>query len=506
MNINFRSVFSLVFIVTILTYHNLPAQNEDKGRTEYLPTFEESRAALPVPVIESEPGWVKMYWFCWKEAFKKLKTPEPNSPFTSSFIDEAFAPQIFQWDTHFMIMFWKYAHHIFSSIKSHDNFYVCQEENGYICREIREADGKNYYFMGKENTINPPLFAWVEYEYFKMTGDNSRFDEVIQVLEKYMDWIGKNRRIESKHDLYWQTNLGSGMDNSPRSGSGWVDISAQMILSYKYMSEMARDINKNGKADEFQQKAEEVEERINKWMWNGNDGLYYDLADDGSQIKVKTAACFWPVLSMSASDEMTAKLVENLRDSSTFWRKVPFATLAANHEAYDPIDGYWLGSVWAPTNYMIIKGLENYGYNDFAYKASVRYLKGMDAVFKQTGTVWENYNPDEYVKSEYAKPDFVGWTGLGPISLLIESIIGIKADAENNLITWNINRTDRHGVEKLRMGETEISLIAEPRESKDDDLYVNIETSKDVNIRIFLNGVEREFQFEKGKSKIEVGM
>jgi glycogen debranching enzyme len=70
-----------------------------------------------------------------------------------------------------------------------------------------------------------------------------------------------------------------------------------------------------------------------------------------------------------------------------------------------PVAGFWLGSVWAPINYMLLKGLEKYGFHDFAYQASVRYLRGMEAVYRKTGTVWENYNPDEYVASHRAAPD-----------------------------------------------------------------------------------------------------
>ncbi len=145
--LTFTVVIILIFAIT------MNAQNKIKKNEKSLPTFEESKKLLPIPIIEEESDWLDMYWFCWKEAFEKLKKPEPNSPFVSNYIDEAFGPQIFQWDTHFMIMFWKYAFHIFPSIESHDNFYVCQEEDGYICREIREADGTNFFFESVFSSI-----------------------------------------------------------------------------------------------------------------------------------------------------------------------------------------------------------------------------------------------------------------------------------------------------------------------------------------------------------------
>src|SRR4029079_271099 len=101
-------------------------------------------------------------------------------------------------------------------------------------------------------------------------------------------------------------------------------------------------------------------------------------------------------------------------------------TLAADQKDYSSKGDYWKGSVWAPTNLAIIKGLEHSGYEDCAAESTEAYLAGMYEVFKKTGTVWENYAPDSYDQGNQAKPDFVGWTGDGPIALLIENVIGLR--------------------------------------------------------------------------------
>ena len=163
-----------------------------------LSQFEKIRDKIPIPILDNDPGLLDTYWKCWELAMNKAKKPYPGSPFVSNYIDEAFSDNIFQWDTHFMLMFWNYIYYIFPAIESHDNFYCRQHENGYICREIHEQDGEDFYYDGKENnaltnTINPPLFPWVEYEYYKISGDDSRFKLIIPVLEKYGDWIDNNR-------------------------------------------------------------------------------------------------------------------------------------------------------------------------------------------------------------------------------------------------------------------------------------------------------------------------
>ncbi|NWF89899.1 MAG: hypothetical protein HXY50_10615, partial [Ignavibacteriaceae bacterium] len=151
----------LVFIFCSFIY----AQYEDTGKRglyfskksysyEKIPLFAASRDNLPSPVIEDKPELIELYWKAWQLAFNHFKQPPKGSPFVSNYLDEAFAPNIFQWDTFFMIMFARYAHHIFPAIESLDNFYCRQYENGYICREIVEANGEDFIYEGREHTVN----------------------------------------------------------------------------------------------------------------------------------------------------------------------------------------------------------------------------------------------------------------------------------------------------------------------------------------------------------------
>ena len=39
--------------------------------------------------------------------------------------------------------------------------------------------------------------------------------------------------------------------------------------------------------------------------------------------------------------------------------------------------------------------------------------------------------------------DFVGWTGLVPISIFFEFVLGIQADVPNNKIVWHINKLEK---------------------------------------------------------------
>nr|MCU0342974.1 hypothetical protein [Ignavibacterium sp.] len=406
------------------------------------------------------------------------------------------------------------ANHIFPAIQSLDNFYCRQYENGYICREIIEATGEDFVFEGREHTVNPPLFSWAEMENFKITGDKSRFGIVLPVLEKYAEWLEKFRKKENtRHNLYWQTGLGSGMDNTPRSGSGWVDMSSQMVMMYNDMSKMCDELKLIDKSRLYNEKAIHIVSLINKFMWNEEDGLYYDVDDEGDQIKWKTVACFWPMLAEVSSVHQSEKLLNNLKDPESFWRKIPFPSLAADQKYYAADGKYWLGGVWAPTNVMIIKGFDKFGigndnsfnFSEFASLATEEYLKGIYEVYKRTGTIWENYSPEAFARGVWSRPDFVGWTGCGPIELLIENVIGLRPDAINNSLTWYIDRIDNHGIENLRFGDVTVSLIASKRNSIYDPIEISVKTDKTfkLTIRNYF-GQQQIFNIKSGEDSLKI--
>jgi len=165
--------------------------------------------------------------------------------------------------------------------------------------------------------------------------------------------------------------------------------------------------------------------------------------------------------------------------------------LSADHPAFQADGGYWCGGVWAPTNYMTLKGLDQYGRYELSHRIGLNYLTNVVSVFNDTGTVYENYAP---MPGENGKPrqggvshaDFVGWTGIVPISVLFEYVFGIKPEAENNVIRWHIDLTDRFGVENYPFGtEATLSLICEARENEAEEPQVEIVSDRPVTVEIY---------------------
>ncbi len=484
--------------------------NQERGKyfdkktysNEALPKFSQVKDKLPRPVLEGSPAFIDLYWKAWELAFQNLKKPPPGSPLVSNYT--ALIENIWQWDSTFIMMFGRYAADAFPFIQSLDNFYARQYENGYITQVISSADGEDKIYKKRDDTVNPPLFAWAEWEYAKLTGDKSRFARVMPVLEKHAEWLEKNRRkAGTVHGLYWNTRAGSGMDTTPRSGSGWVDMSAQMALTYKCMAEIANELGNKKSALEYSKQAEKIASAMNRFMWNETDGLYYDVDDQGKQNPCKSIACFWPIIAGVSKDNQVVKMMQNLKDPKSFWRPDVFPSLAADQERYGPDEDHWNGAVWAPANVMIVKGLDNYpqleGQGELASKAVERYLSNMYEVYKQTGSIWQSYSAEKAERTHSSNSDFVGWSGLGPIQLLIEDLIGIQADGLHKSINWRLSRTDRHGIENLHFGGITASLICSKRENTGSPVELSVITDKPFELQI-TGDKDRIFQVPAGKN------
>jgi glycogen debranching enzyme len=197
--------------------------------------------------------------------------------------------------------------------------------------------------------------------------------------------------------------------------------------------------------------------------------------------------------------------VAHLRDPREFWRPFVFPTLAADDPHYESDGSYWLGGVWAPTNYVIIKGLERYGQEDLATQATDRYLTAMAEVFRQTGTVWENYAPEEPLRpGNPSKAGLVGWSGDGPIALLIENMLGFRSDGVRHRLVWRLTRTDRHGIERLHVGAVTVSAVCAARPSPESPAEIVVTNDAPLDLSVWSRGREHLFPLPAGSHELEV--
>ena len=100
----------------------------------------------------------------------------------------------------------------------------------------------------------------------------------------------------------------------------------------------------------------------------------------------------------------------------------------------------------------------------------------------------------------YGRQDFVGWTGLGPIALLLEQVIGLEADAARDRLTWRIHRPDRHGVIGYRFGDQLIDMIVE--DASESPRAIRVTTSDSFTLQVEYEGSPAVFEVARGEQRV----
>ena len=236
--------------------------------------------------------------------------------------------------------------------------------------------------------MNPPLWAWAEWEQYKVHGDKSRFTTVIQgpgqqpktIFERlvaHYEFIDREKKVAS--GLYGKTSGdANGFDDTPNQDWPWVtatagkgeqtynDLSIQEAQFAYYLALIAEEIGETEQAEHFRQEFERLSGLINEKLWSDELGFYFNLAPDGvTQTNVATPTGLWALAAHVATPERAESLVEDYAlNSEKMFRPNGLSTASYDDPASRPKGKYWNGSDWAPASYQYIKGLSEYGYSD----------------------------------------------------------------------------------------------------------------------------------------------
>ena len=79
----------------------------------------------------------------------------------------------------------------------------------------------------------------------------------------------------------------------------------------------------------------------------------------------------------------------------------------------------------------------------------------------------------------------MGWTGLVPISVLFEFVFGIKPDASQGQILWDVNLTQHHGIKHYPFGpDGELTLMCERRASRREKPTITLSSNVPVELEV----------------------
>ncbi|MEX0777942.1 MAG: trehalase family glycosidase [Phycisphaeraceae bacterium] len=453
-----------------------------------LPRFADARALLPAPHWQGHQAEIDCYWKAWEIAFGHLRTPTAENGFVAPYIDSAFNGHLFLWDSVFTMMFGRYGARVFDFQRTMDNLYCKQHPDGFICREIDEADGQDCFHRHDPSSTGPNVFAWGEWEHYRTFADRDRLAAVFPVLLAYHQWLRDYRTWLD--GTYWSCGWASGTDNQPRVRQGyspahspaqqaWLDACLHAILSARVLLAMGKELGMNQHTDfssfllaqpsgsanrprpsvaslkplaQLAQEAAHLEQIVNQRMWDDHRAFYFDLQHDGERNHTMSVSAYWALLAGIVPPDRLPRFLAHLADPARFNRPHRVPSLPADDPAYAPHGNYWCGGIWENTNYMVLRGLSLVEHDDLAHEIGLNHVQNVARVFTETGTIWENYAPESAKPGDPAQPDFVGFGGIGPVAVLLEYVFGLRPQAQHHRLVWDLRLLEEHSVQRYPIG------------------------------------------------------
>jgi hypothetical protein len=145
-------------------------------------------------------------------------------------------------------------------------------------------------------------------------------------------------------------------------------------------------------------------------LWDEAAGQYFSRSFVGHKlIEESSIATLLPLYAGTLTHERVARLVDLLKRQRMFSASWPVPSVPVNSPYFNPYK-YWQGPSWVNTNWLIINGLKNYGYDAEAAVLKERTLK----MVAKSG-MYEYFNPQNAKGAGAA--DF-SWTAALTIDLL----------------------------------------------------------------------------------------
>lgn len=365
-------------------------------------------------------------------------------PFTTPSIEEIFE-DFYYWDTYF-INVGLLTDGFFEQAKNNiDNIAYLIRNLGYM------PNASHLHF-----TSQPPLFTRAVFDYWRFSKDDEvlkeYFDAILQeytffscdrntkiklnqygcvnFLKCQMGWLynyitnrykGARRVKQSREkDIKEYFSIAeSGWDATPRFSTSeatfaphkyvQVDLNSlifdmEMIISQIYS--LSGDIENSKK---FHELALRRKDRMNKYMRNSDNGIYYDYNFIDKKVSpVVSAVSFYPyVYDITTDKKALEELLKRL--------ELEFGLSACEKQNVAGIELQWdYPIMWAPNAYFAHEALLKNGMAEDAKRIAEKYMQTIRSVFEKEGILFEKYNAKTGTVAstkDSASHPMLGWTG-----------------------------------------------------------------------------------------------
>jgi alpha,alpha-trehalase len=330
-------------------------------------------------------------------------------------------------------------------------YYLSRSQPPFFCCMLQLLEAQN----------EPPSYGSVvvqylpqlqtEYQYWmsgqnEFTDDRSEIRRVVrlgsgQVLNRYWDNENIPRQesyredistyrdapLERQENIYRNIRAAaeSGWDFSSRWLGGWnlssirtteiIPIDLNCLL-YNMELQLAEHSLVEPDREFYQNAANTRRNAIWDYCWDEDAGWFFDYCwTEGQRSPVLSLAGAFPLFS-NLVERPQADRIERRIQRDFLKAGGVVTTLNQTGQQWDYPNG------WAPLQWVVVKGLLNYGYDDLARRIAERFVGLASRVYGETGKMMEKYDVCDVTKQagggEYPTQDGFGWTN-GTVEALI---------------------------------------------------------------------------------------
>ncbi|PJF27096.1 MAG: alpha,alpha-trehalase [Phototrophicales bacterium] len=288
-------------------------------------------------------------------------------------------------------------------------------------------NASRFYFTSRSQ---PPIFT----AYMRMLVERAGKDQDSAWLARMTDiairehetvWLGTeqphHRMVHRGLSRYFDINYldmlascESGWDHSTRCEDRWlahlpVDLNSLLYLRETDIAWALDRLGQPEAAADWRERAVARRETMLDLMWDDEAGFFfdYDYVNQERSPHVSLAG-FYPLWAGLATEAQAASVVR-------YWlpellRPGGLVTTLTAQEGRQ----WAYPNGWAPLQWIAAAGLERYGYHTEARRVMVTWCATVEAVFAQTGTIYEKYNVVEPTGEAsvglYGQLTGFGWT------------------------------------------------------------------------------------------------
>ncbi len=314
----------------------------------------------------------------------------------------AFFQEMYYWDSYFIALGLRDT--------PHEQLILDIAENlAALFRRFRIIpNASRYYFLSRSQPPFLTAMIWLAFEIKERRGDADALGFLRRLMrtaerEHEIVWLGTAqpniRQVYNGLSRYFDINhldvlasCESGWDHSTRCDDRWlqhlpVDLNSILYAREQDFARAAALLDTPRRASWWRRRAADRARAMQELMWDEETGFFYDYDYINLQRNpLPTLAGFYPLWAGWATAAQAARVVAD-------WlpRFEQPGGLVTSLDAR--VDRQWAWpNGWAPLQWLVVSGLQRYGYAADARRIMRKWCDNCSTVFAETGAMWEKYN------------------------------------------------------------------------------------------------------------------